>query len=144
VSEAFPEFVELVVEVPRFGFVKRRDDGRIDFVSPWPCPFNYGSVPNTVGGDGDREDALLLGPRVSRGTRVRAPVVARVAFVDAGLQDAKWICSHASLSEAELRSVAAFFVVYARAKRLLYLLRGGVRGETRYAGITRAPRARAR
>jgi inorganic pyrophosphatase len=61
------EELDVVIEVPLGSFIKRRDDGRVDFVSPVPCPFNYGSVPDTLSGDGDRVDAVVLGPRLPRG-----------------------------------------------------------------------------
>jgi len=39
--------LEVVIEIPRRSFLKRGSTGHIDFVSPLPCPFNYGSVPHT-------------------------------------------------------------------------------------------------
>lgn len=130
----WPEQLEVVVEVPRLGFIKRRDDGGVDYVSPLPCPFNYGSVPGTVSGDGDREDAVLLGPRRPRGHQVSAPVLARVDFVDAGQPDPKWVCGVGPLSTRDRWLVAVFFGFYARAKSLLNAARGK-RGPTRYAGL---------
>jgi inorganic pyrophosphatase len=129
-----PEQLEVIVEVPRGGFIKRRDDGRVDFVSPVPCPFNYGSVPDTCSGDGDRLDALVLGPRLARGARVRVMVVARVRFTDAGQDDPKLICAHRPLGVLDRATIAAFFGFYARAKGLLNRLRGKA-GLTRYGGL---------
>jgi inorganic pyrophosphatase len=131
---SIPQELEVVIEVPLGGFVKRRDDGGIDFVSPVPCPFNYGSVPNTRSGDGDRLDALVLGPRLSRGARLRARVVGRVRFTDAGQDDPKLICSERPLGRLDRARIAAFFTVYARAKGLLNWLRGRG-GPTRYRGL---------
>jgi inorganic pyrophosphatase len=128
------EEVEVVIEVPLGAFVKRRDDGSVDFVSPLPCPFNYGSVPDTLSGDGDRLDALVLGARLARGARVRARVVGRVRFTDAGQDDPKLICSPGPLGRFDRASIATFFVIYARAKSLLNLVRGKA-GPTRYGGI---------
>ena len=56
----FPEQLEVLIDTPRGSFVKRRDDGSVDFVWPLPSPFNYGSVPDTLAPDGDREDAIVL------------------------------------------------------------------------------------
>ena len=42
---AEPPELEVVIEIPRGSFLKRGSSGRIDFVSPLPCPFNYGSAP---------------------------------------------------------------------------------------------------
>jgi inorganic pyrophosphatase len=126
--------VEVVIEVPLGGFIKRRDDGSVDFMSPVPCPFNYGSVPDTRSGDGDRIDALVLGPRLARGARVRTKVVGRVRFTDAGEDDPKLICSERPLSRIDRLRIVAFFVLYARAKALLNRLRGRA-GPTRYGGM---------
>lgn len=136
----WPDRLEVVIEVPRGGFIKRRDDGGIDFVSPVPCPFNYGSVPGTRSGDGDRLDAVVLGTRLARGSRVSMAVVGCVHFVDAGDADPKFICGNQALSRVDRLSLLGFFAVYARAKRLL----NGVRrkpGPTHCAGLEeRTPR----
>lgn len=133
-TTSFPAALDVVIDVPRMGFIKRRDDGRIDYVSPLPCPFNYGSVPGTRSGDGDREDALVLGARLPRGTRIRLPVVARVRFLDAGLLDPKWVCSATPLLAAERARLLGFFVIFARSKALLNALRGKP-GGTQLLGI---------
>ncbi|MFV2070894.1 MAG: hypothetical protein ACC645_28340, partial [Pirellulales bacterium] len=56
--------IEVVIEIPKWSFLKRGTSGKVDFVSPFPCPFNYGSVPQYVGLEGDLLDALVLGPRL--------------------------------------------------------------------------------
>ncbi len=132
----FPKQLEVVIEVPLGGFIKRRDDGSIDFISPAPCPFNYGSVPDTRSGDGDRLDAVVLGPRLPRGSHVTQAVVACVRFIDAGDEDPKWICSAHPMTWREQALIAAFFMLYARAKTVLNALRRKP-GATRYGGITR-------
>lgn len=134
-SLEFPTQLEVVIEVPLGGFIKRRDDGSVDFISPAPCPFNYGSVPDTRSGDGDRLDAVVLGQRLARGARVTLPVVACVDFIDAGDEDPKWICSAHPITRREQALIAGFFGLYARAKTVLNTLRGK-RGKTRYGGIT--------
>jgi inorganic pyrophosphatase len=131
-----PEQLEVVIEVPRGSFIKRHDDGATDFVSPVPCPFNYGSVPGTRSGDGDRVDALVLGPSLPRGARIVAPVVGVVRFLDAGLEDPKYVCSPAPLGVGDRLLVEGFFVIYAQAKRVLNRLRGK-RGSTVYRGLER-------
>lgn len=129
-----PKQLEVVIDVPRGSFIKRDDDGRLDYVSPLPCPFNYGSVPNTVSGDGDRLDALVLGPRLARGARVTLPVVALVHFTDAGQSDPKYVCAPSPMGVRDRWLVAGFFRTYAHLKGALNALRGK-RGETRYGGI---------
>lgn len=129
-----PTELEVMIEVPRGTFIKRDDAGHLDYVSPLPCPFNYGSVPGTVSGDGDRLDALVLGTRLPRGTRVTLPVVGVVRFIDAGEPDPKYVCGVRPLTPHERLLVAGFFGVYAHLKGGLNRLRGK-RGETRYGGI---------
>ena len=125
---------EAVVELPRGTFVKRRADGRVDFVSPLPCPYNYGCLPGTRGGDGDPIDVIVLGPRLSRGTRVELPVVAEVDFIDEGQIDTKLVLSARPLTRGERRGLVTFFICYAFAKRGLARLRGRG-GEIAFRGI---------
>lgn len=124
-------WVEVSIDAPRGTFVKRRADGRVDFVSPIPTPFNYGDVPGEWGGDGDPLDALVVGARLPRGHLGRWRVVGVVAFLDGGLVDDKLVCGDAG--PLTRRAVEAFFTVYAVAKRALRRARGGA-GETRYLG----------
>lgn len=135
----FPNELEVLVEQPRASFIKRRENGRIDFVSPLPCPFNYGSVPGTLADDGDREDALVLGARLPKGTQRVLPVLGRAHFIDAGVYDGKWVCG-ARLSVADQRQIELFFRLYALAKRALNRLRG-LHGDTRFTGFEAAPGA---
>ncbi|MGB5703359.1 MAG: inorganic diphosphatase [Polyangiales bacterium] len=127
------ETASVVIDVPRGSFVKRRDDGTIDFVAPLPSPFNYGHVPGTVSDDGDAIDAVVLGPRLPRGTRTDVVIRGTIGFIDAGATDPKWICCDRPLGLGDRRRVEGFFRRYAVAKRLINRLRG-VRGPTRYLG----------
>jgi inorganic pyrophosphatase len=129
----FPKQLEVLVEHPRHAILKRREDGSLDFISPLPCPYNYGSVPGTKAADGDREDALVLGPRLPKGTRMQARVLARANFYDAGSFDGKWVCGQ-SMSERERQGLVVFFSVYARCKAMLNWLRG-VHGKTTFEGL---------
>jgi hypothetical protein len=61
-EEGLSSSVEVVVEVPKWSFVKRSQNGIIDFVSPVPFLFNYGSVPIIPAPDGIPIFLLLLGP----------------------------------------------------------------------------------
>jgi inorganic pyrophosphatase len=124
-----PDAVDLVVEVPLFSFVKWGADGGVDFVSPVPCPFNYGSAVGAAGADGDPADVVWLGPRQARGTRSRQPVRCVVRFIDGGLPDDKWVCSDRPLRRRDRVALAAFFRVYALLKRATG------RGPSTYGGI---------
>lgn len=110
---------EAVVEVPKWTFLKWRSDGKLDYVSPLPSPFNYGCLPATQSGDGDPVDAIVLGPRLARGTRVRLPVCGRVRFIDAGLDDPKLVLSASRMTRTQRTQVVAFFRFYTGFKRLL-------------------------
>jgi inorganic pyrophosphatase len=116
--------VDVVIEIPRGSFLKRGSTGRLDFVSPLPCPFNYGSVETLIGLEGDLLDAVVLGPRLPRGSRVRVTAHGAIGLTDRGLYDDKLICSSAPIGGIQRQLVVAFFVVYARCKWLLNLLRG--------------------
>ena len=119
---AAPE-VDIVIEVPRGSFLKRGSTGHIDFVSPLPCPFNYGAVPTHLGLEGDLLDALVLGPRLPYGTRVRLKAWGAVTLTDRGMSDDKLVCSAHPPTAAECRAVLRFFHFYAKCKGLLNLLR---------------------
>ena len=116
--------VDVVIEIPRGSFVKRGSTGHVDFLSPLPCPFNYGSVPQLIGLEGDLLDAVVLGPRLPFGAMVRAPAWGAVAQVDRGMMDHKLICCAEPIDESQRRAILRFFHVYALGKGLLNLLRG--------------------
>lgn len=118
-----PIEVEVLVEVPRGSFLKRGSTGQVDFVSPLPCPFNYGSVPQYIGREGDLLDAVVLGPRLSFGTRIRVPAWGAVVLTDRGMSDDKLICSAAPLTAAQRAGVLRFFRFYAACKALLNVWR---------------------
>lgn len=125
--------VEVLIETPRFSFVKRHPHGGVEFVSPLPCPFNYGSVPGTSAEDGDPVDAVVLGRRQRRGKRIRAPVVAEVDFVDGGARDTKLVVSQRGLTAGDLRQLKLFFWFYAQLKAPWNRVRG--RGQTAFRGV---------
>ena len=128
--------VRVTVEVPRWSFVKRKGDGRVDFVSPLPTIFNYGAVEGVMAPDGDALDALVLGPRLPLGTRLEVRAWGHVDFIDAGAEDPKLVCTLASPpSRAQWCQVRAFFVLYARLKGLLNRARAQ-RGATRLRAIS--------
>lgn len=118
-----PREVEVVIEVPRGSFLKRALDGSIVFVSPLPCPFNYGAVPAYLGLEGDLLDAVVLGPALNFGDCLRVKVWGAVTLTDRGMADDKLICSQCRPSPAQIEQVLRFFRFYARCKGLLNRLR---------------------
>ncbi len=143
--DGLPAIVDVVIEYPRGAMIKRRRDGRVDFVAPLPCP--YGSIPGMVSGDGDPLDVVVLGARLPLGARLRLPVVAVLDFIDDGAEDPKVICSEAPLGRRQRAGLRLFFAVYATFKRGLARVRGSRRptrcggwidaGEGREAGRAR-------
>ncbi|MDD5579727.1 MAG: inorganic diphosphatase [Methylobacter sp.] len=116
--------VEVIIEVPRGSFLKRGSTGKLDFISPLPCPFNYGSIPAFIGLDGDLLDAVVLGPRLSVGTRVKVHAWGSIRMIDRGLYDDKLICSLSRISPRKRQLILLFFKFYAKAKSLLNFARG--------------------
>ena len=113
----------MVIETPRGSFLKRGSTGLVDFVSPLPCPFNYGSVPNFLGLEGDLLDAVVLGARLPLGSRVRVKAWGAVSLTDRGMMDDKLICSEHSPSPRERQNILRFFRLYAKCKGLLNIWR---------------------
>jgi inorganic pyrophosphatase len=142
IATAPPE-LDVVIEVPRGSFLKRGSSGQVDFVSPLPCPYNYGAVPGMLGMEGDLLDALVLGPRLRHGTRLRVRAWAAVTLTDRGMSDDKLICSAQPPSAAELEGVVRFFRFYARCKGLLNWWRHRP-GRNACDGLCSAPAALAR
>jgi inorganic pyrophosphatase len=130
--------MRVTVEIPRWSFTKYGADDTVDFWSPLPSPFNYGSVMDSVAPDGDPEDAIILGPRLPRGATVEGTPTWVVRFIDAGVADDKWVIG--TPTRANHAALDAFFRVYALAKRVAYHLRGD-RGITRYLGTFPASQA---
>jgi inorganic pyrophosphatase len=118
-----PPLVWVTIEIPRWSFLKRGSTGQLDFVSPLPCPYNYGSVPGWLGLEGDLLDALVLGPRLPRGAQVQVYVYGAMGLADRGLYDDKLICALAPPTAAQRARVLAFFRLYGRCKAILNLLR---------------------
>lgn len=116
---AEPPEVEVVIEIPRGSFLKRGSTGHLDFISPLPCPFNYGSVPSHLGLEGDLLDAVVLGPRLPLGARRRVKAWGAVILTDRGMSDDKLICSERALAPSARRHVLHFFHFYALCKGLL-------------------------
>jgi len=133
-----PPCVRVRVEVPRGSFAKRSAHGEVEFLSPVPCPFHYGSVIDVMGADGDAQDALILGARgpCPRGSVHEVPVVACVHFVDDGVPDDKWVCSEAPLTRAQELALVAFFRFYGGVKMTHDRIRGK-RAPTGFRGFSR-------
>ena len=135
--------VEVVIEIPRGSFLKRGSNGHIDFVSPFPCPYNYGSVHQYIGGEGDYLDALVLGRRLAIGTRVQVEAYGAVGLSERFMYDDKLVCARQPVTAGERNRIVGFFHTYAFCKGILNLLRGQ-RGRSRCEGWGDAAAAIAR
>lgn len=135
--------VEVVIEIHRGSLLKRGSTGKLDFISPLPCPFNYGSIPAYIGLDGDLLDAVVLGPRLKLGSNISVYVWGAIGLYDRGLYDDKLICSQSPVTLGQRRLLLLFFWFYAKAKCLLNLFRGR-RGRHGCAGWGSAEAALAR
>ena len=122
-AASHPVEIEVTIEIPRWSCIKRGSSGHVDFISPLPCPYNYGAAEKFIGLEGDLLDALVLGPRLPRGKTLRTHAWGAVTFTDRGMSDDKLVCSEQPVSAEERRRVLQFFRVYARCKGLLNVLR---------------------
>lgn len=113
---------EVVIETPKGSFVKRNEQGNIDLISPFPCPFNYGRVEGYHGKDGDPLDAIILGEKRSYNSRHHLPVIGVVRFIDGGAEDHKWIFSTSVPTSNQERKLRYFFQIYAQIKNLTRLI----------------------
>ncbi len=123
VHQSPPQF-EVKIEISRGSFLKRGTKGQLDFVSPLPCPFNYGSIESHIGMEGDLLDAVVLGRRLPRGTTATVRAYGAIGLTDRGMYDDKLICSQYPLNRWQKTMVLAFFNVYAKCKWLLNVTRG--------------------
>jgi inorganic pyrophosphatase len=116
--------VEVTIETPRGSFIKRTSSGAVDYVSPIPCPFNYGSIATRIGLDGDYLDAAVLGRRRRVGTRLTVQALGAVRMLDRGMMDDKLICSAQPIGAFKRVLILLFFRFFATCKGLINICRG--------------------
>jgi inorganic pyrophosphatase len=118
----FGRRVTVRIETPRGNFVKRDWVGgrlRVAFVSPVPCPFDYGTIEGEPSEDGLGRDAIWLGPRKKALDAAEGVVAAVVRFRDDGAVDDKWVVNAAGgLAPRDAKRLARFFRFYAAVKRM--------------------------
>ena len=119
--------VDVTIEIPRWSFVKyslQEDVGQVEFISPLPCPFNYGFVQGSVGGDDMPLDAIVMGPRIRRRQTVGVQVRHVIHFVDNDERDDKLVCSTKPLRRWETALLKYGFPVYVVMKRTVNWWKG--------------------
>jgi inorganic pyrophosphatase len=118
----FGRRVAVRIETPRGSFVKRDwIDGRLRaaFVSPVPCPFDYGTIAGEPAEDGLGRDAVWLGRRMKALETAEGVVAAVVRFRDDGAVDDKWVVTAGgTISARDVQRLSRFFSFYAAVKRL--------------------------
>lgn len=108
----------------KWSFIKRDDDGDVDYISPLPCPFNYGSILGTVSEEGDRMDAIVMGGKIRKDHNIKLNPLAEVVFYDAGNYDPKMVFSlNNKLSFLDKLGIRLFFMFFSIAKTLLNKVR---------------------
>ena len=132
--------MKIVVETPKWSFVKYKflkGEFVRDMLSPLPTIFNYGFIEGTHSGDDDPKDVLVLGRRLSQGTRLDLDVLGHVKFIDQQNPDYKAITSlNGRVTRFQKLKITIFFTVYAVFKTLKYLLSGCSHWNCRYEGLS--------
>lgn len=123
--EATPEPPELdvVIEIPRGGFLKRGSSGHVVLRFAPALPVQLRLCAAYVGLEGDRLDTVVRGPRLALGSRVRVKAWGAVMLTDRGMADDKLICSDQPVSAMQRRRLLRFFHFYAKCKGLPNLWR---------------------
>ncbi|MBI3231669.1 MAG: inorganic diphosphatase [Candidatus Doudnabacteria bacterium] len=93
------EFIA-VIEIPKgtvnnkYEYDEKSKEFKLDFVFEnvtWP--YNYGFFPNTLAGDGDTLDAIVLSASpIKQGREVECKVIGMIDVLDRGEEDNKVIC----------------------------------------------------
>ncbi|MBI2041237.1 MAG: inorganic diphosphatase [DPANN group archaeon] len=88
--------------------------------SGYKFPVNYGFIRNTISGDGDAYDVILLGPAVRAGQKYKVKLIGLMRMLDEAKEDYKAICvprgsklkDVSDLKEKELAKIKYFFEHY--------------------------------
>jgi inorganic pyrophosphatase len=130
----------VVIETPKWSFTKYRHIGggfEKDLFSPLPSLFNYGYIEGTLASDGMPEDAIVLGGRISQGTRADVKRLGDVKFIDDGKKDDKAITSAGkAVSPIDRMMIHVFFISYMVFKTIYYLSKEHRVARCRYLGFS--------
>lgn len=133
-TDNYPEEIQAVIEIPQGSLIKYEIDADTGYVvadrfqsMSVQYPGNYGSIPQTIGGDGDPLDVIVMTrePLVP-GTVITVKPIGTLNMIDGGEDDEKIIAVPASsidpfynkindlndLPEIELQRIEKFFAVY--------------------------------
>jgi inorganic pyrophosphatase len=126
--------LNVLIATPKFSFIKYKDNGKIDYISPIPFTVNYGNIPEMISAEGDKADAFILGKRIKKEIIKEVMIVGKIDFYDRGIYDPKYICSDRYVSLIDKINVIVFFTLFSFAKKILNKLRGK-KGKTKLVKI---------
>ena len=116
--------MKILIDTSKYSFKKYNDKGEVDYISPIPFLVNYGSCLDTIGEDGDRIDAIVLGKRLNKGYMEEFDKKGKIIFIDNGEEDTKFIFKNESIVLSDKIVVFVFFNAFAIFKLILNKLRG--------------------
>lgn len=122
--------IKAVIENPKGARVKYEftKTGKLRFDQKLPkgfeFPGNYGFFPETLAGDGDALDVLVLGRKLKRGTLVKVKPIGIMYMLDGGKKDDKVIAISVrakprKLKKTEADKIEYFFKHYKRRKIII-------------------------
>ena len=99
ISFGKPDEFNVIVEIPqgsknKYELNEKTGEIELDwvFTNDFCFPFNYGSIPQTKGGDGDCLDVFVLSSHpINMGTVVKCRAIGIIKLIDRGEQDDKII-----------------------------------------------------
>ncbi len=94
-----PEEFNVVIEIPqgsskKYEYDEAKDEMNLDFIftGGFHFPFNYGFIPQTLGGDGDTLDAIVLDDKgFNSGEVIACRPIGMIEMLDRGEEDHKII-----------------------------------------------------
>ncbi|WP_019535254.1 inorganic diphosphatase [Paenibacillus ginsengihumi] len=133
-SKEYPEEIYAVIEIPQGSLIKYEIDADTGYVvadrfqsMSVQYPGNYGSIPQTIGGDGDPLDVIVLTREpLAPGTVIKVRPIGTLKMIDGGEPDDKVVAVPAAkidpsyknvkalsdLPEIEVERIEQFFAVY--------------------------------
>ena len=112
-EEVDTDYVDVLVEIPfgsnmKYEFDKKAGMLRCDRLlhTPHAYPFNYGYIPNTLAGDGDDLDAVIVNKyRIEAPSLIRCRIIGALLTVDEKGKDEKVICVPHESVDPEFRDI---------------------------------------
>ncbi len=126
--------MKIIIDTPKWSFIKYNDNGKMDYPSPIPFTVNYGRVVGLTSDEGDEADAIVLGRKINKGFQLSLSPVGLINFIDRGINDPKYIFSNKPVTLLDRINMTIFFTAFSIFKNVLNKLRGK-KGITKFNGI---------